>query len=368
MKKKRIDQYRDCYVIGLALSRRVWAASVRNMRKYVTVSWNENGEKAFFFCGKNFLTREELNSFIRKSSRSMPQTEFDRRKDFIAVYLALRKLRKRNRANGLTVRNNKIRSAYNPFELVMQSRLADFLLARISVYRGKQLDQNCSNQKGKFMPKYTYTYKDYYGQTVTGKITAMSKDIAMIELQGMGIKVKSIEREDKPRTAQVKTAPGPSPSFAKNAIRMVSCPACGARLSSMADMCPHCGHPMFMEDSYERPESNYDYYDDTPQEPVYDYALPEKKDSMTLSSVIGGLVLSFIFTVIGVYHIADGDNGGGLWVLMGTIVYFIGWGSMMCYSLKNNKIGEVILLIFLPVIGMIICSVIRSEYEKGGKI
>lgn len=25
-------------------------------------------------------------------------------------------------------------------------------------------------------------------------------------------------------------------------------------------------------------------------------------------------------------------------------------------------------LIFLPVIGMIICSVIRSEYEKGGKI
>ena len=38
------------------------------------------------------------------------------------------------------------------------------------------------------------------------------------------------------------------------------------------------------------------------------------------------------------------------------------------YSVEALLDWRRILLIFLPVIGMIICSVIRSEYEKGGNI
>ncbi len=137
------------------------------------------------------------------------------------------------------------------------------------------------------MPRYQYTYINSSGKKDEATIEAMSKDIAVLRLRKMGFYVTSIQREESQiQQTQKQTSPEPERNFAtwtkennpirhrsnfapqseKNSdaesktstvvkqkrfeaveqhrIKMIDCPACNCRISSLAGACPHCGQPI----------------------------------------------------------------------------------------------------------------------------
>ena len=218
----------------------------------------------------------------------------------------------------------------------------------------------------------------------------MSKDIAVLRLREIGFYVTSIQREESQiQQAQKQTSPelkqnvatyvkenkpiqyrsNFAPQSEKNSdaesktstvvklkrfeaveqhrIKMIDCPACNCRISSQAKACPQCGQPIqsFLNNHQTDKNLSSDIND----------------SNLNIGAGLGTIIMmAGIIVLMIVAYQAESQH----WIAILCLVYLFIWGSYIVDAIKKNNIGKVILLIFLPFLGIIICGFLTPNEDQ----
>ena len=174
------------------------------------------------------------------------------------------------------------------------------------------------------MPKYVYSAKKFDGEKIKGSIEAKNKGAAISQLR---------KQENFCDIAVY---------LEGEIIEITNCPACQGKVSSQAGACPHCGHPIH-SNSHHLKNANF-----------------SSGSSGSGVNINEGICMLIAVAVLCILMV--GGYPGFLFII-GCLGYLFLWGCYVVSALKRNDIGQVILLIFLPVIGIII-SALLSPVEK----
>lgn len=128
-------------------------------------------------------------------------------------------------------------------------------------------------------------------------------------------------------------------------IQLIDCPACGSKISSQAGACPHCGQPI-------RPVL---YHQD--------------KTNLFVSenfklNIYAGIEAIIIQGVIVFFMVCSLIHKLNELLIIACIFYLCFWGWHVMQALKKNESSKVLLLIFLPVLGIILCSLLTPQENK----
>ncbi len=146
-------------------------------------------------------------------------------------------------------------------------------------------------------------------------------------------------------------------------IQLIDCPACGGKVSSQAMACPKCGQPI-------RPVLKL--ADKQTASPVKVSSSHPNINSQPLNiengvmSLIGMIVIMLLlFLSIGAPPEAN-DR-----VIPMFIIACLGYAGLWSWNtfcaLRHNDIGKIIILTFLPFIGIIFCSFLMPKENKTPK-
>lgn len=139
------------------------------------------------------------------------------------------------------------------------------------------------------------------------------------------------------------------------AITLINCPACGNKVSSQATSCPKCGQPISPELHLKKDLKN-------------NYSFPATASSAV--SMDRGVVTTIAIVIICIIlgknfpSLYDGyysnDLSAILWCLFGLLSYLAIWGELIYRAVTRNEIGKILLLIFIPLIGVVLSSFLTS--------
>ena len=132
-------------------------------------------------------------------------------------------------------------------------------------------------------------------------------------------------------------------------IQLIDCPACGNKVSSQAVACPHCGQPIRL---IPRPVEKPPF--PKTASPVY-----PNGQKLNLYNGIGTIIILGIIILLMVRSICEGlDEKGLAWA---CIWYFCVWAWYAFHALKQNDVGKILILTFMPFIGIIFCSFLEPK-------
>ncbi len=148
------------------------------------------------------------------------------------------------------------------------------------------------------------------------------------------------------------------------AVSLIDCPACGHKVSSQATTCPQCGHPI-------RPVLHLvgNTTVSPSRKPTSHSALNGQPLNLEngLKTLAGMIV---IIVILGNYFPAlmddfsHNDDEAVFFVLLALAGYLLLWGWNAFIALKHNDTGKIVILTFLPFIGILFCSFLMPENKN----
>ena len=128
-------------------------------------------------------------------------------------------------------------------------------------------------------------------------------------------------------------------------IQLIDCPACGSKISSQAGACPHCGQPI-------RPVL---YHQDKTN------LFVAENFKLNLHAGFEAIVIQGVIVFFMVWSLFNKLNE---FLVIMCIFYLCLWGWYIVQALKKNETSKILLLIFLPVLGIILCSLLTPQENR----
>lgn len=146
-------------------------------------------------------------------------------------------------------------------------------------------------------------------------------------------------------------------------IQLVDCPACGGKVSSQAMACPKCGQPIHpvLKLADKQTVSHQTPFPSHPN--LSSQPLNIENGVMSLIGMI--VIMLLLFLSIGAPPEAN-DRVIPMFIIA-CLGYAGLWGWNTFCALKHNDIGKIIILTFLPFIGIIFCSFLTPKANKTPK-
>ncbi len=139
-------------------------------------------------------------------------------------------------------------------------------------------------------------------------------------------------------------------------IELIDCPACGKRISSQASSCPNCGQPIRPTLKLVEKKNNI---------------IPQLPSEANIEEGVGTVIVLAIIFAVWVWSLSvvfdpyETEKGAAtIWTLITGLGYLGLWGTYTYQALTRNEIGKIILLTFLPGIGIILCAFLSPKEKK----
>lgn len=148
------------------------------------------------------------------------------------------------------------------------------------------------------------------------------------------------------------------------AVSLIECPACGHKVSSQATTCPQCGHPIrpvlhFVENTTGSPPRK-----STSRSALNGHPLNLENGLRTLAGMIAIIVILWNCLPALLDDYSHNDDEAILPVLFAMGGYLLLWGWNAFIALKHNDTGKIVILTFLPFIGILFCSFLMPEDQN----
>ncbi len=143
-------------------------------------------------------------------------------------------------------------------------------------------------------------------------------------------------------------------------VILIDCPVCGHKISSQANACPQCGQPIHPEKGKNE------------QHPPALFVPLETPLNLAggISTSVGVLILCFLIFK-NMASLADdsvlNDEAATFGLLISILLYLAVWAVHIYRELRDNNIPKLLLLIFIPVLGIIFSAFLWKQPENQEK-